>query len=78
MAELSKEQKEFYTNTLNQTREQIKAIDQQIEEEIENFKKKMEELKSKRKVIKQIYDGAATLLGVPDEFADEEEEAEEI
>ena len=78
MGELSKEQKEFYTNTLNQTREQIKAIDQQIEEEIENFKKKMEELKSRRKVIKQIYDGAATLLGAPDEFADEEEEAEEI
>ena len=78
MSALNDEQKDFYNNTLNQTREQIKSIDSQIEEEIETFKNKMAELKNKRKVIKQIYDGAATLLGVPDEFAEEEEDAEEI
>ncbi len=72
---LTKEQEEFYRQTLESAREQILKIQKQMEEEVEAFKKKMAELQKQKEALRQIYDGAAAILGVPNEF--EEEEGEE-
>jgi len=77
MSELTGDQEKFYKETFEKTKNQIMEIDQMIEDEIENFKKRMADLKNKRKLIKQVYKGAAILLNEPDEFEDEEEEGSE-
>ena len=78
MVDIAKTNEDFYRNTLEQTRSQIISIDQQVKDEVKAFKERMASLHNQRKVIKQIYDGAATLLGEPDEFAESGEEVEEI
>ena len=78
MVDITKTNEDFYRNTLEQTRSQIISIDQQVKDEVKAFKERMAYLHNQRKVIKQIHDGAATLLGEPDEFAESGEEVEEI
>ncbi len=78
MADLPKEMEEFYKKTLEETRKQIKDIDKQIEEEMAKLRQKLMELNNQKKAIRQIYDGAAALLGVPNEFEEEEGETEEV
>ena len=77
MAELPKEMEEFYRKTLEETKKQIQEIDKQIEEEMAKLRQRLMELNNQKKAIRQIYDGAAALLGVPNEF-EEEGEGEEV
>ncbi len=71
---LTKEQEEFYRQTLESAKREILRIEKQIEEEVAAFKKRMEELQRQKEALRQIYDGAAAILGVPNEFEQEEEE----
>jgi ElaB/YqjD/DUF883 family membrane-anchored ribosome-binding protein len=74
---LTKEQEEFFRKTLDMTRQQIHALNGQIEEELSKVKARLEELDNAKKAAKQIYDGACKILGVENELEMEENDIQE-
>ena len=71
---LSKDQAQFYQQTLEMTRKQINDLNAQIEEELAKVKDRLAELKNAKDAAKQIYDGACKMLGVENDLDKEEEE----
>jgi gas vesicle protein len=71
---LSKEQTQFYQQTLEMTRRQISDLNNQIEEELAKVKERLAELQNAKNAAKQIYDGACKILGVENDLEKEEEE----
>lgn len=71
---LSKEQTQFYQQTLEMTRRQISDLNNQIEEELAKVKEKLAELQNAKNAAKQIYDGACKILGVENDLEKEEED----
>ena len=74
---LSKDQAQFYKQTLEMTRKQINDLNNQIEEELSKVKDRLAELKNSKDAAKQIYDGVCKILGVENDLEKEEETAEE-
>ena len=72
---LSKDQAQFYKQTLEMTRKQINDLNNQIEEELSKVKDRLAELKNSKDAAKQIYDGACKMLGIENDLEKEEEEA---
>ena len=70
---LSKEQTQFYQQTLDMTRRQIDDLDSQIEEELAHVKERIAELQKAKEAAKQIYDGACKMLGVENDLEPEEQ-----
>jgi hypothetical protein len=70
---LSKEQSQFYQQTLEMTRKQINDLNSQIEEELAKVKERLAELQNGKNAAKQIYDGACKILGVENDLEKEEE-----
>ena len=70
---LSKEQSQFYQQTLEMTRKQINDLNSQIEEELAKVKERLAELQNAKNAAKQIYDGACKILGVENDLEKEEE-----
>ncbi|MCI0470952.1 MAG: hypothetical protein L0Y73_04780 [Candidatus Aminicenantes bacterium] len=73
----SKDAKNFYETTLKEAKKQVEIIDAKIEEELAQVKETINNLQEQKKAVRQIYDGAALLLGVKNEF-EEEEKSETI
>lgn len=71
---LSKDQTQFYQQTLEMTRRQITDLNSQIEEELAKVKERLAELQNAKNAAKQIYDGACKILGIENDL--EKEEAE--
>jgi prefoldin subunit 5 len=71
---LSKDQAQFYQQTLEMTRRQIGDLNAQIEEELAKVKDRLAELKNAKDAAKQIYDGACRMLGIENDLEKEEEE----
>jgi len=65
----------FYENTLKESRRQIEIIDAKIEEELARVKETINSLQEQKKAIRQIYDGAAFLSGVKNEFEEAEKDS---
>ncbi len=76
MADLNDETKAFYEKTLEESKKQIEIIDAKIEEELARVKETINQLQEQKKAVRQIYDGAALILGVDNEFEKEEENEE--
>jgi len=74
---LSKDQAQFYQQTLEMTRKQIGDLNAQIEEELARVKDRLAELKNAKDAAKQIYDGACRMLGIENDLEKEEEEGAE-
>jgi len=74
MAELSKEQEEFYKQVLERTKRDIENIDRQMDEILEEVKQRLAVLQNNKKMLIQMYNSAANMLGIPSEYEDEEEE----
>lgn len=74
---ISKEQEEQYRKTLEQTKERIRSIGEEMESELEKTRKKLRELLEEKKAMRKIYDGIVVLLGVENEFEKQEEGPEE-
>jgi len=70
---LSKEQTDFYRQTMEMTRRQIADLNTQIEEELAKVKERLAELQNARNAAKQMYDGACRILGVENDLENEEE-----
>jgi hypothetical protein len=69
---LSKEQTQFYQQTLEMTRRQITDLNSQIEEELAKVKERLAELQNAKNAAKQIYDGACRILGIENDLEKEE------
>ena len=70
---LSKDQTQFYQQTLEMTRRQINDLNTQIEEELAKVKERLAELQNSKNAAKQIYDGACRILGIENDLEKEEE-----
>ncbi|MCP4157543.1 MAG: hypothetical protein GY757_58070 [bacterium] len=66
----------FYETTLKEAKKQIEIIDAKIEEELARVKETINSLQEQKKAVRQIYDGAALVLGVSNEFEEEEEKTD--
>ncbi len=65
---LSKEQSQFYQQTMDMTRRQISDLNVQIEEELAKVKERLADLQNAKNAAKQIYDGACRILGVENDL----------
>jgi hypothetical protein len=72
---LSKDQAQFYQQTLEMTRRQIGDLNGQIEEELAKVKERLAELQNAKNAAKQIYDGACKILGIENDLEKEDEAA---
>ena len=70
---LSDAQKASYGNMLSVTRQEIKELDQQIEEELAKVKERLADLQNAKKASLQIYDGVCMRLGIPNDLEEEDE-----
>lgn len=71
---LTDQQRQFYENTLQMTRQEIEELDVQIEEELAKVKDRLAELQAAKKAARQMYDAACMRLGVPNDLEEEEED----
>ena len=71
---LSKEQIQFYQQTLEMTRKQISDLNSQIEDELAKVKERLAELQNAKNAAKQIYDGACKILGIENDLEKDEDE----
>ena len=72
MTQLKSEDKSFYETTQKEAKKKIEIIDATIEEELARVKEKINSLQEQKKAVRQIYDGACVILGVKNEFEEEE------
>jgi butyrate kinase len=70
---LSEQQRRFYENTLQVTRQEIEDLDHAIEEELAKVKDRLAELQAAKKAARQMHDAACLRLGIPNDLADEED-----
>ncbi|MEL7060166.1 MAG: hypothetical protein AAGN46_09100 [Acidobacteriota bacterium] len=71
---MNEQQRKFYENTLNVTRQEITDLDRQIEEELAKVKDRLAELQNGKKAARAMYDAACMRLGVPNELEDEDDD----
>jgi len=74
MEKMKEEANVFYENALKESKKQIEIIDAKIDEELARVKETINGLQEQKKAIRQIYDGAALVLGVNNEFEEEGKE----
>lgn len=72
---LSKEQADFYQQTLTMTRRQLDDLNVQIEEELSKVREKLKDLQSRKDAAKQVYDGVCKMLGIENDLEKAEAEA---
>lgn len=68
---LSKDQEDLYKKTMDEAKKQIEDIDAQMEKEIQKTRQKLADLQESKGSFKQMYEGAATVLGIEIEFEEE-------
>ncbi len=71
MATLNDQQRAFYQNTLEMTRQEIADLDRGIEEELAKVKERLAELQNAKKAARQMYDAACLRLGIPNDLEEE-------
>jgi hypothetical protein len=74
---LSDEQRTFYENTLQVTRQEIEELDEAIEAELAKVKDRLAELQAAKKASHQMYDAACQRLGIPNDLEAEDDEENE-
>lgn len=75
---LSEQQKQFYENTLQVTKQEIDDLDRQIEEELAKVKERLADLQNAKKAARQMYDAACLRLDIPNDLAEEDEDEAEV
>ena len=71
MAVLTDQQRKFYENTLEVTRQEIGELKDQIEEELGKVKERIADLQNAINASKQMYEAACNRLGVQNDLDDE-------
>jgi hypothetical protein len=70
---LSKDQEELYKRTMEEVRNQLDHLDEEVEKELQKVRKRLAELQESKKSLKMVYEGTAKLLGIELEAEEEEE-----
>ncbi|HVS03965.1 MAG TPA: hypothetical protein VMT16_14460 [Thermoanaerobaculia bacterium] len=73
MTTLNDQQRKFYENTMQVTKQEISDLDRQIEEELAKVKERLAQLQNAKKAARQMYDAACLRLDIPNDLAEEEE-----
>jgi len=71
---LSEEQKNIYKKSMEEAKKQLESIDVQMEEELQRVREKLAKIQESKKWYRQVYLGAANLLGIKVELEEEKEE----
>lgn len=74
---LSEQQRKFYENSLNMTRQELTELDAAIEEELAKVKDRLAELQNAKKAARQMYDAACLRLGIPNDLEAEDDNGDE-
>jgi hypothetical protein len=61
---MTSDQKTRYETMRQAAKEELDQLDKELGEEVVRAKRRIEELQKTKRVVKQIYDSACTLLGV--------------
>jgi len=61
---ISKEQEELYKKTMEAARKELEDMDAQMEKELQQIREKLAQMQESKKYYRQIYEGAAHLLGI--------------
>jgi ElaB/YqjD/DUF883 family membrane-anchored ribosome-binding protein len=75
---LNDQQRKFYENTLEVTKQEMEELDRQIEEELAKVKDRLAELQNAKKASRQMYDAACMRLGIPNDLEAEEGHSAEV
>lgn len=70
---VNKEKEDLYKKMMEDAKNQLIALDRQMQEEIQKIREKLAELQAAKKNFKQVYDGAAKILGISAKLEDEQE-----
>ncbi|HEX2252220.1 MAG TPA: hypothetical protein VHQ65_03005 [Thermoanaerobaculia bacterium] len=70
--DLNDDQRRFYQNTLDVTRQEIEELDNQIEAELAKVKDRLAALQTAKKAAAQMYDAACQRLGIPNDLEGED------
>lgn len=70
---LDKDQSTLYRKTMDQAKRQLEGVDAEMEQELENTRAALVKLQESKKLLKQIYESAALILGVAAELKEEDE-----
>ncbi len=62
--DMTNEQKTRYEAMKQMAKDELDHLDRELSEEVVRAKQRIEELQKSKRVVKQIYDNACTLLGV--------------
>jgi hypothetical protein len=74
---LNEQQRQFYENSLQVTRQEIDDLDQAIEEELAKVKDRLAELQNAKKAARAMYDAACLRLGIQNELAEAEDDEDD-
>lgn len=73
---LSKDQEELYKRTMEEVRNQLDHLDEEVEKELQKVRKRLAELQESKKSLKMVYEGTAKLLGIELEAEEDGEGSE--
>jgi hypothetical protein len=68
---LTKEETEIFERRLTLARQQLEAIDQEVERELTEVRERIAALQAKREAALKVYDAACTMLGIENDLAPE-------
>jgi len=74
MPALTDQQRAFYEQSVEMTRQEINDLKDQIEEELAKVKERIADLQNAIAAAKQMHEAACNRLGIPNEFEDEDAE----
>ena len=72
MPVLSDQQRKFYEGILQETKQEINDLKNQVEEELSKVKDRISELQNAIDASKQMYAAACSRLGVPNDMEEED------
>jgi uncharacterized membrane-anchored protein YhcB (DUF1043 family) len=75
MMALTKDQEDLYRKTMEEAKAQLDTIDEEMEKEIQKARERLAKLQESKRSFRQLYEGAAQLLGVK---VDLDEEGSEL
>jgi len=61
---LTKDQEDLYRKTMEEAKAQLDTIDDEMEKEIQKARERLAKLQESKRSFRQLYEGAAQLLGV--------------
>jgi len=78
---LTKKQEDLYRQTMEEAKSQLDTIDEEMEKEIQKARERLAKLQESKESFRQLYEGAARLLGVEiesEEESDEDKQSQEV